>query len=93
MITTIDTVKIGNLVIMTGDIILIPANVKPCGERNEHIDFIMKSGGLEMQVVCRGEVGREVIAMQLRKGNTVSVIGYLENDGDTIIIADSVVKL
>lgn len=93
MIATIDTATISNLVIMTGNITLIPSNVKPCGERNEHIDFNIKSGVLEMQVICRDKVGRDVLNMKLKRGDKVSVIGFLENDADTVIVADKVEKV
>lgn len=92
MITTIDTKKIGNLVIMAGKIRLILDEPITCGERGEHMDFILKNHVLEMQIVCRGDVGRLALKMKLKKGDKVFVIGYLENDGDTVIIADKIEK-
>ncbi len=93
MITTIDTTKIKNLVILQGKIEILPDNVKTCGQRNEHFDFVIKYRYLEAQIICRDNVGRQVLDMGLKRGDTVSVIGYLEDDSDMIIVADSVEKI
>ena len=93
MIAHIDTLKTENLIVFQGRITIIPINPISCGYKNEHIDFIVKSRTLEMQVVCRDKCGREVLDMELKKGEKVSVIGYLENDGDIIIIADKVERV
>ena len=93
MTATIETTKIGNLVILQGKIVMILDDPITCGERNEHIDFIIKNNFLEVQVICKDKIGREVVAMKLKKGDTVSVIGYLADDGDLVVVADSVSKL
>ena len=67
MKAVIETQKILNLVIMQGKIIIIPINPISCGYKNEHIDFIVKSQTLELQVVCRDKCGREVLDMKLKK--------------------------
>lgn len=93
MIARIDTMKIENLIIFQGRITIIPVNPISCGYKNEHIDFTIKSRTLELQVVCRDKCGREVIDMELKKGEKVAVVGYLENDSDMIIIADKAMSI
>lgn len=93
MTATIETKNIKNLVILQGKIDLILDEPITCLEREEHIDFIIHTREADIQVVCRGCVGRDVIAMRLQKGDTVSVIGYLLNDSDLIVIADKVERV
>jgi hypothetical protein len=53
------------------------------------IDFILSYGKTVIQVLCRKQKA-DVIAMQLKKRQRITVDGHIEGDGDLYIVADKV---